>query len=309
MDANQYAMLASSLKSQDPIPKQDVEEKQNELLAGTKDVLNVVTGGVAADQIQEFVNDTLRKGKKVAVEQVQKKVGQLRDQGLSVLNDASGAPKEPEVVEALKNLPLGESEDNPFSFKNFLKREGGDEELEGFFKRRVVNPFNNFRAKVNKLGIDGMRDQPESFTQITRGATDPYSDLGYDDPFKFNADKYSALSQARDDDLFNEVPKQLGGGRGQAGKVLQTVSQEAEQANKVEIPKVNVKEELAGKIEKGVAKVEEEGGAELDTDPLGAGIEAAVAVGGAIASAFIKTKKDVLAPMAPVTNYSVGLGV
>ncbi len=297
MNTQDYEALRQSLKQADPLPKQEVEEKVNELAEGGKDILNIVSGGVATDTIKDLITSQLEKGKKVTTEALSNGLKNIQKKGVrGALEDAkSGA-----------NAKINELKGQAQDAMNNLKKgvvDTADKKL-GNLLQNTKDASQTFRDKVNTSGIDAMRDSAESFSK---------GQYGRIDPFKLDHDTYNSMRNKidLDADPFS-TPRTIRQGASQNESQLSSKLRDTLQLEDKKFSDVPADLEKGfSKATKAITDIEEGEKAsapELDTDPIGMGIEAVIGVGTAIASAFIHTSKQKLAPMPQIANYSTAVG-
>lgn len=339
MNINDYGALLSNLKQEqsNSIPQEQIEDKTRPLLEGVKDTLNVLSGGLAENTIEDLIKEQLTKGKKIATQQLQRKLGELRAKG----EDAVAKAKEEgqAKLEGLWQEAYGQAKGK----SKQVTKDVGDirQTLENSLqdskkrvtragkaaKKRVKNAvddsIDDFRGKVNDAGLNTIKletgetfsfhgELPDFWTKSMGGGG---AGPDYDNPFTLdNFDKtFNSLRDRTADDVFS-TPQTISRAQGSKTSSLverlqqEEADQEARQAALKEKFGISKGEQTAEKVSKDIDKEEEFGGEEVAEDPVGAIVEAGLAVVGSIASAFIKTDKQEVKPLPKISNYSVALG-
>jgi len=337
MNINDYGALLSNLKQEqsNSIPQEEIEDKKKPLLEGVKDTLNVLSGGLAEDTLQDLIKDQLSKGKKVATEQIQRRLGDLKAKGEDAVAKArqEGQEKLQGLWQEAYGQAKGKSKQVKKSVKDIQKTldnsiEDGKNRVSSAgkaakqkLKNTVDDSIDDFRTKVNDSGLSTMKlDTGETFTYKgelpdvwSMSSTDPIK-VGYDNPFTLNNfDKtFNSLRDKTADDVFS-TPQTISQAQGSKGSLVSRLAEEEEQQNAREAALkekfgLTKGQETAEKVSKDVDKEEEFGGEEVAEDPVGAIAEAGLAIVGSIASAFIKTDKQEVKPLPQVSNYSIAIG-
>lgn len=339
MNINDYGALLSNLKQEqsNSIPQEQIEDKAKPLLEGVKDTLNVLSGGLAEDTLQDLIKEQLSKGKKVATQQLQRKLGELKAKGEDAVAKArqEGQAK----LEGLWQEAYGQAKGKSKQVKKNVKdiRQTLDNSIEDGKKRvsragkqakkkvkdAVDDSIDDVRSKVNDSGLKSMKlETGEQFTYTgelpdfwTKSMGGGGAGPDYDNPFTLdNFDKtFNSLRDRAGDDPFSS-PQTISRAQGSktSSLVERLAQEEADQEARAQALKekfgISKGEQTAEKVSKDIDKEEEFGGEEVAEDPVGAIAEAGLAIVGSIASAFIKTDKQEVKPLPKISNYSIALG-